>query len=693
METIFVGAGAVADKYARGLGGSPLSLSAVCDLRPDRAADLAAVGDATAYADLDAALAAESAPLVVNLTGHDAHASVTRRALSADRHVFTEKPLALDAGTARDLVSLAQQRELAIGAAPINHRCETQRHARTLLADGRFGPVRLGFAHAHVGRVTDWHDDPGSFLAVGPLYDGAVYPLSLLVDWFGPVAAVRAADAVDVWPDRATESPDAPAHVEATLAFARGPVVRLTASFYAPHRAREFYGLELHGDDGSLYLDDAGAMAADAGTVSVGGLGREYVAAPLPRPSRPCRHLDGPERLAAAVEAGRRPTKSARRSAHVVAVCNAIETAATGSGPESVATDDVEDGSLIETAGVEAGESGGPSADDSSARPTTATGATLTRPPSPVRPRTRVPADAPGPATRDVAIRLPPVGFGCSRYRDGEYRDRIDAIATALDAGYRLLDSAELYGNEARIGDLLASPGSPDREALFLVGKVWNTNHGHVREAVTGSLDELGVGSLDAALLHWPEAWAYQGPLRELAERPPAEQEALTFPENEDGTRATAEVSLVEAWRRLEAVRQDGMARTIGLSNVSLEQFREVLDAARVPPAVVQVERHPYRPRTGLLEAAHEAGVRVLAHSPLSAPGLLAEDALATVATGLGVSPAQVVVAWNVEAGVVPIPSSDDPDHVVDNLAAAGLRLDPEDRELIAGLADPSFER
>lgn len=83
--------------------------------------------------------------------------------------------------------------------------------------------------------MTDWHERPESFLKIGPLYDGGVYPLTLLVSWFGPVKRVRTADALDVWPDRETRWPESPSHVEVTLTFASGPTVRLTASFYAPH--------------------------------------------------------------------------------------------------------------------------------------------------------------------------------------------------------------------------------------------------------------------------------------------------------------------------------------------------------------------------------------------------------------------------------------------------------------------------
>jgi alcohol dehydrogenase (NADP+) len=665
VNCAFVGAGAVARKYAEELASSAVDLVAVCDLDADRASGLADEWGASAYTSLDDLLGAESAPLVVNLTSHGAHAEVTRRCLRADRHVFSEKPLALEADDARSLVSLAERRGLALGCAPVQARGDAQRHAASFLADGRLGRVGLGYAHAHVGRVTEWHDDPDSFLQVGPLYDGAVYPLTLLTTWFGPIERVRVADAVDVWPARESQTPGRPAHAEATLAFGDETVVRLTASFYAPHRSREFNSLELHGDDGSLYLADSGAMAAGSDTVRVRGGDRPYVSAPHPSPRRGRPYLAGPERLAAAVDRGERPTVDARRAAHVVAVCNAVERAATTGSPVSV--------------------------DDCGARRRP-----LTTPP--VRPETpdggeRVTGGDGDDHARAAAVRLPPVGFGCSRYRDGEYVDRIDSVATALDAGYRLLDSAELYGNEARIGRLLDSPGTPHRDSLFLVSKAWNTNHEHVAEACEGSLDALGVDAVDCYMLHWPEAWAYRGPLRDLAEQPPAEQEALTFPTDADGDRATADVSLTETWRRMERLYDRGLARTLGVCNVSTSQLEEITATARVQPALVQVESHPYLPRADLVRACHERGIRVVAHSPLSAPGLLDEPTLRDVAADHDASPAAIALAWQVGRGVVPIPSSVDPDHVVENLAAARLRLTDAERERVAALADPGFER
>jgi alcohol dehydrogenase (NADP+) len=633
MNCLFVGAGDVAREYAAEVGDSDLTLAAVCDLDRDRAAALAGEHGATPYEELSAALAAESAPLVVNLTGHEAHAPVTRATLEADRHVFSQKPLAMDAAVARELVALADERGRSLGCAPTNPEGGSQRRAATALADGRLGTVRLAYAHAHVGRVTEWHDDPASFLRVGPLYDGAVYPLTLLVAWFGPVARVRTADAATPWPDREERRPERPSHVEATLAFASGPTVRLTASLYAPHRSREFNSLELHGDDGSLSLRDAGAMADAPDLVQFGRQGREYVSMPPQRPDADRRFVSGPARLAAEIERGRQTTRTARRAAHVVAVCNAIERTA-------------ESGSSVPVDGD-----------------------------APPAERPRPPEFGAEPSA-DAAIQLPSVGFGCARYRDGEYVDRRDSIAAALDAGYRLLDSAELYGNEARIGEILAAPGSPDRSSLHLASKVWNTNHGHVAEACETTLDALGIERLDSYLVHWPEAWAYRGPLVDLASRPVDEQEALTFPRDEDGEIVAADVSLAETWRAMERLVDRGLTRTIGICNVSTDRLAELVERAEIPPSVVQVETHPLEPRRDLVAYCHDRGIRVLAHTPLASGDLVTEPTVRKVAADADATPAQAALAWNVHRGVVPIPSSTETDHLVENLGAGGLRLD-----------------
>ncbi|MEZ3143593.1 Gfo/Idh/MocA family oxidoreductase [Halobaculum sp. MBLA0143] len=448
MNCLFVGAGAAAEAYATGLSATRLSLSAVCDLDADRAERLAAETDAAAYTDVDTMLAAESAPLVVVLTSHAAHAAVTRTALAADRHVFCQKPLALSPDDAWSLVELARDRGLALGCAPVSPRHPAQRRVGELLADGRLGPVRLGYVHAHVGRVTEWHDSPDSFLDVGPLYDGAVYPLTLLTAWFGRVDRVRTADASDPWPDD-RRTPSAPTHVEATLSFADGPLVRLTTSLYAPHRSREFSSLELHGDGGSLYLGDCGAGTDDPETVQFGREGRAYTAVPPTAPSREGGFADGPARLAARVGDGARPVSTAVRAAHVVTVADAVDRAATTG--DAVPVPD----------------------------PPTDAPFALDRPPAPCYGATP-PATPP-----DAGVRLPRVGVAPQPDAGA------DTVETAVDAGCRLFvvdgDTAET------VGAALSGRGAPDPATVHVAAVVDDPDADvdRVRSALGRAADSL----------------------------------------------------------------------------------------------------------------------------------------------------------------------------------------------------------
>jgi alcohol dehydrogenase (NADP+) len=143
----------------------------------------------------------------------------------------------------------------------------------------------------------------------------------------------------------------------------------------------------------------------------------------------------------------------------------------------------------------------------------------------------------------------------------------------------------------------------------------------------------------------------------------------------------------------METLYERGLARTLGVCNVTLPQLTRLVDAARVPPALVQVERHPYRPRTELVEWCHRRGIRVVAHSPLSAPGLLEDPVVTAVAATAGRTPAEVLLAWHVARGVVPIPSTTSPDHAVSNLAAARCRLAERAMDRLDDLADAGFER
>jgi len=679
MEVAIVGCGHIATQYAAGLRADPeLSLVAAADLATRRAKTLAHPFGALAYDSVDALLENSDAELVVNLTLHKAHAEVTRACLEAGRHVLSEKPLALDRSEAEALVDIADGKGLALGCAPLSPWADGQQLAARLLREGHIGDVRMAYATGNFGRVTEWNPNPEPFLRVGPLYDGAVYHLSVLTAIFGPVARVRRADVTQLLTDHEHDGRTfrvaTPDHAVATLEFPDGPLVQLTASMYVPHRTREFASLEVHGDAGSLYLPDAGNVdGRTAGpSLEVARLGRPYRPLPLPRPPTALNHASAIADVAQAARDDRLPLASGRQAAHVVAVLEAIEASARSGRP-------------VDVPGV------------AFRKPELMPWTAAREPHRTVHPLTRVnderhTADPRRGPERDDATRgiaLPPVGFGGSRYRGGTtYVDLRAAIGDALAADVRLFDTAELYGTEAQLGSWLGAGIGPPRERLVVVGKAWNTNHRpeHLHAAATASLARLGLPTFDVYMLHWPEAWQHQGPLGDLSQRSHDEAQPLTFPTGADGEILLDDgVTLAETWGAMERLVDEGLTGALGICNVSQAQLQELLDIARIPPSTIQIECHPYAPQWDLVQFAHRQGIRVMAHSPLSAPGLLAEDALGSIAQRHGVSTAQIVLRWLIQRGLVPIPSSTRPDHVHANADLFGVALsEPEMREIDA---------
>ncbi|MGM0604053.1 MAG: aldo/keto reductase [Halobacteriota archaeon] len=685
MRTAVVGCGSIADEYGPGLAAlEDVRLVGAMDLDRSRAVRFAnrfvesATQTTRAFEDLDRLLDVAAPDLVVNLTIHTAHASVTERCLRAGCHVYSEKPIALDASRAARLLALADDRGVGLACAPANGLGDAQRLVGRLLDDGRTGPVRAIYADCNIGRLTEWHDDPEPFLRVGPLFDGAVYPLSVLTDYFGAVTRVETAHASHM---RTTHEHDGhefevdtPDHVVAILRFEPpgGPPIelRLTASMYVPYQTNHFNSVEIHGDDGSIHLRNCGATGHPRAepAVEFARVGSAYVPVRPQHAPEPIDYADGVGSFVAALDRGGPKTTSARRAAHLVSVVEAIDRAAREGSPVD-----------LDPIGVD------PIEFDSTGRDRTHRIEPIGR-----RDRTDRPTNAGG------TVSVPPIGFGCSRYRGGEeFVDRRESIRTALDAGYRLFDGAELYGNEGRIGRIVDRPGSPDRDLLFLTSKVWNTNHApeHVREACETTLGALGIDALDAYLVHWPTAWAYQGPLEELAERSPEIASELPFPTDESGDPIEADVTLAETWQAMEALVEDGLVRSIGVSNFDVETLDSLRETATVPPAIVQFERHPYRPNNDLLQWSRTNGAVPMAHSPLSAPGLLDEGTIVSIGAAHDVSPAQVVLRWNVQRGVVPIPSSSQPDHVVENADVFRFELSEAELAAIDALFDPTFER
>lgn len=321
-----VGCGDIAARYAADLASHPsLSLVGVTDLDPQRAARLSAAHGGRIYANLAALLDDSAIEIVVNLTPHGAHADVTRQALLAGRHVFSEKPMALTTDEARGLVALAERVGRRLGAAPIVWQGELAQTAARHIRGGELGTVRLAFADVNWGRIETWHAAPQPFYEVGALFDVGVYPLTLLTSMFGPAVRVSGWGA-RLLPERVTRdgSPFRIGRPDLTVAMielAHGPIVRLTSDFYASSLSRQ-RGVELHGDAGSLWLSN---WFQFDGRLEWAAFDHDYQAVALLRkPAGPIAWAAGVAEMADAIGEGRPHRASAEQAAHVVEVMCAI---------------------------------------------------------------------------------------------------------------------------------------------------------------------------------------------------------------------------------------------------------------------------------------------------------------------------------------------------------------------------------
>lgn len=219
------------------------------------------------------------------------------------------------------------------------------------------------------------------------------------------------------------------------------------------------------------------------------------------------------------------------------------------------------------------------------------------------------------------------------------------ATRDALVAGFRHFDCAERYRNEQEVGEALsegmASLGIP-REDIFITTKLWNTNHRpeRVEPAFEASLEKLRLKYLDLYLIHTPFAF-----------QPGEEQD----PRDQNGNVIYDKgITLLDTWKAMEKLVDHGKCRAIGLADVSLKELQPIYESARIKPAVVQVESHPYLPETELLEFCKEKGIVLLAFAPLGhgmRPGLLEDPVILAIADRVGKTPAQVLLAWAVQRG------------------------------------------
>lgn len=271
---------------------------------------------------------------------------------------------------------------------------------------------------------------------------------------------------------------------------------------------------------------------------------------------------------------------------------------------------------------------------------------------------------------------MPALGFGTL------IPDPIDtknATKAALEAGFRQLDSAERYRNEKEVGEAVQEvlkEGKIKREDLFIATKLWNNNHRpeRVKPAFDASLKRLQLDYIDLYLIHTPFAF------QPGDEQDPRDANGKVI--YDDG------VTLLDTWRALESLVDEGRCKAIGLSDVDVEKTKEIVESARIKPAVVHVESHPYLPEWELLEFCNRNGIVLQAFAALghsSEPRLLDDPVITSIAKRVNKTPAQVALAWAIQRGTALLTTSKTPSRIKENFDISTL---PEDavKEITGGI-------
>lgn len=247
-------------------------------------------------------------------------------------------------------------------------------------------------------------------------------------------------------------------------------------------------------------------------------------------------------------------------------------------------------------------------------------------------------------------VEMPMHGLGVFQAPDGEQVTR--AVIWAIEAGYRLIDTASIYRNEAGVGEAVRACGVP-REELFITTKLWNDEQGYESgiAALEASLERLGMDYVDLYLIHWPIA-----------------------SKNAD------------SWRALEKLQADGLTRAIGVSNFHGPQLDALMAGASVAPSVNQIELHPNLQQRAVVAANDGYGVITQAWSPLKQGRVLQDETLVRIAEANGVSAAQVVLRWQLQSGISTIPKSVTRQRIIENGDVFAFSLSDDDLSAIAAL-------
>jgi methylglyoxal/glyoxal reductase len=244
-------------------------------------------------------------------------------------------------------------------------------------------------------------------------------------------------------------------------------------------------------------------------------------------------------------------------------------------------------------------------------------------------------------------VKMPYFGLGVYKVEEGN--EVIDSVKTALEVGYRAIDTAALYENEEGVGKAIKASGIPRKE-IFVTTKVWNTDHGYEKtlKAFDKSISKLGLDYVDLYLIHWP-----------------------------------GKDTFLDTWRALEKLYRDGRVRAIGVSNFKPHHLQTLMEHSEEKPVINQVELHPYFQQKDLREFCKQHDIVVEAWSPLGRGQVLDDPVLAEIGKKYGKTPAQVTLRWHLQNDIVIIPKSVTPSRIKENADIFDFELTAEDMEQI----------
>ncbi|MDA0564484.1 aldo/keto reductase [Streptomonospora sp. S1-112] len=253
--------------------------------------------------------------------------------------------------------------------------------------------------------------------------------------------------------------------------------------------------------------------------------------------------------------------------------------------------------------------------------------------------------------TLNNGVRIPQLGFGVWQVDSG---DVVDVVRTAIETGYRSIDTAAAYGNEEGVGEAIRRSGVP-REEIFVTSKLWNTDQGFdsTLRAFDATVRRLGVEVLDLYLIHWP---------------------------------MPARGTYVESWKAMERLYAEGRVRAIGVSNFHADHLTRVLEEGGIVPTVNQIELHPRLTQERLREFDRRHGIATEAWSPLGQGNVLSDPTVGKIAEAYGKTPAQVILRWHLQIGNIVIPKSVTPERIRSNFDVFDFQLSSGDVDTISGL-------